>query len=145
MQLRVDGPQAHYLIAVMRLSSNPILSSAAWLYTWAFTLPGFDLAEHIVLSAHLEFFLFLATLAGIPLLVERLLPKSRVRGAWAATFLFPGIFLYDSSLGVAADHVLAFWAVPIALTAFRFVRAWTPSRGVLLGAMLAGAALRWLA
>ncbi len=114
---------------------------ASWLYTWAFTLPGFDLAERIVLSAHLEFLLFLATLAGVPLLVERLLPRSRVRGAWAATFLFPGIFLYDSSLGVAADHVLAFWAIPIALTAFRLVIAWTPSRGVLLGAMLAGAAM----
>ncbi|MGB8293813.1 MAG: hypothetical protein WCG85_00140, partial [Polyangia bacterium] len=95
----------------------------------------------IVLSAHLEFFLLLVTLAGIPLLVERLLPRSRVRGAWAATFLVPGIFLYDSSLSVAADHVLAFWAIPIALAAFRFVVAWTPSRGVLLGAMLAGAAM----
>ena len=74
-------------------------------------------------------------------MVERLLPHSRVRGAWAATFLFPGIFLYDSSLGVAADHILAFWAIPIALTAFRFVIAWTPSRGVLLAAMLAGATM----
>jgi hypothetical protein len=121
------------------LGAHPHLAS--WLYTWAFTLPGFDLHARMVLSAHIEFFLFLVTLAGIPLMVERLLPRFRVRGAWAAIFLFPGLFLYDSNLSVAADHVLALWAIPIALTAHRFVMAWTPGRGVLLAAMLAGAAL----
>jgi len=121
------------------LGTHPHLAS--WLYTWAFSLPGFDLHARMALSAHLEFFLFLVTLAGIPLMVERLLPGRRVRGAWAAIFLFPGLFLYDSNLSVAADHVLAMWAIPIALAAHRFVVAWTPGRGVLLGAMLAGAAL----
>jgi hypothetical protein len=115
---------------------------ASWLYTWPFTLRRVNLFGHVELAAHLELALFVATVFSTPLLVEALLPGRRVRGSWAVFFLFPGLFLYDSSLGLAADHVLAFWAAPVALALWRFLRA--PSnraRGVLAGLMLTGAAL----
>lgn len=121
------------------LGTTPHL--AAWLYTWAFTLPGSNLHARVELAAHMEFFLFLATLSGVPLLVERLLHGRRVRGAWAAFFLFPGLFLYDSSLGVGSDHALAFWAIPLALAAKRFTDTWSAGRGLVLAGMFAGAAL----
>jgi hypothetical protein len=115
---------------------------ASWLYTWPFTLRTVNLFAHVELSAHLEFALFVATVLSTPLLVEALLPGRRAPGSWALFFLFPGLFLYDSSLGLAADHVLAFWAAPLALALARFLR--EPSdraRGALVGLMLAGAAL----
>jgi hypothetical protein len=114
---------------------------ASLLYAWPLmlrTLPYFDRIE---LAAHIEFALFLATLAGIPVLVRAVLPRSRAPLAWAATFLFPGIFLYDSSLGVGADHVAAFWAVPIYITMLRALEDLAPRRCALFAAMLAGAAL----
>jgi hypothetical protein len=115
---------------------------ASWLYTWPFTLRTVTLFGHVELSAHLELALFVATVFSTPLLVEALLPGQRARGSWAVFFLFPGLFLYDSSLGLAADHVLAFWAAPLALALFRFSRQPSvPARGVLAGLMLAGAAL----
>jgi len=115
---------------------------ASWLYTWPFTLRAQNLYVHVELAAHLEFALFVATLFSAPLLVEALCPGRRARGTWALFFLFPGVFLYDSSLGLAADHVLAFWAAPLALALLRYLQ--QPSnraRGALAGLMLAGAAL----
>jgi hypothetical protein len=114
---------------------------ATVVYTWAFLLPRTTLFDRIEIAAHLEFMIFLWTLAGVGVLAQRLVPQCRARLAWAALFLFPGIFLYDSNLSVAADHVLAFWAAPIFLV---FLRAWPalePRRCLLLAVMLAGAAL----
>ncbi|HLK93307.1 MAG TPA: hypothetical protein VKZ18_25675 [Polyangia bacterium] len=115
---------------------------ASWLYTWPFTLRTVNLFGHVELAAHLEFALFVATVLATPLLVEALLPGRRARGSWAVFFLFPGLFLYDSSLGLAADHVLAFFAAPLAIAVGKFLR--QPDnrdRGALAGLMLAGAAL----
>ena len=56
-------------------------------------------------------------------------------------FLFPGIFLYDSSLSGGADHVAAFWAIPIFVA---LLRAWAepgPRRTLVLGTFIAGAVL----
>ncbi|MGA7741584.1 MAG: hypothetical protein WBP56_15890 [Polyangia bacterium] len=114
---------------------------ASWLYTWAFTITPSDEFFRLELVAHLEFLLFLATLASLPLLVEVLVPGKRAGMSWVVFFLFPGLFLYDSSLGGAADHVLAFWAVPLALAAARVLRGWSAGRCVLLGLMIAGGAL----
>ena len=114
---------------------------ASWLYTWPFTIAPFGLFMRIELAAHMEFALFLVTLAATPLLVEALVPRRRAGGSWALYFLFPGIFLYDSGLHSAADHVLAFWAVPLALATRRVLGSWRPGRVVLLGLMMAGAAL----
>ncbi len=117
----------------------PQLSS--YLYTWAFLLPGSTLFTHVEVAAHLEFVIFLATLASIPLAVRWLLRGVRAPLSWVALFLFPGIFVYDSTLCGAADHVLAFWAVPIFLATGRFWRSWTKQNACLLAAMAAGAAL----
>jgi hypothetical protein len=115
---------------------------ASWLYTWPFTLRAVNLYGHVELAAHLEFALFVATVFSAPLLVEALVPGRRLRGTWAVFFLFPGLFLYDSSLGIAADHVLAFWGAPVALALWRFVqRPSNAARGALAALMLAGAAL----
>jgi hypothetical protein len=95
--------------------------TATLLYTWAFSSPFGGLFDRVELAAHLEFALFLATLAGIPALVARLLPSCRAGSSWVALFLFPGIFVYDSELSCAADHVAALFAVPIFLA---LLRAW---------------------
>jgi hypothetical protein len=115
---------------------------ASWLYTWPFTLRSLNLWGHVELAAHMEFVLFVATVFAIPLLVEAIYRPRRVRGTWALIFLFPGLFLYDSSLSLAADHVLAFWAVPLALAVKRVLRRpGDRDSGILAGLMLAGAAL----
>lgn len=112
---------------------------ASWIYTWAFLSPLGELAHHVRLCAQLELLLVLATLASLQILVEHLVPRPRPRGAWAALFLFPGILLYDSNLSVAADHVLAFWAVPLWLALRRATPAFD-RRYVVLTAAFAGAA-----
>src|SRR5678816_1599345 len=67
------------------------------LYSWAFLLPGARLFDKMLLCAHLELVIFLATtLIGIPALVRRLVPKADPRVVWVARFLFPGVLLYDS-------------------------------------------------
>ncbi len=123
---------------------------ASYIYTWAFTLPGASLFTHVELATHLEMVLFLATLAGLPLLVRWLLGSIRAATSssgslasfsWVALFLFPGVLVYDSTLSGAADHVLAFWAIPIFLAAARLCRRWTTADAVLLGLMCSGAAL----
>jgi hypothetical protein len=121
------------------LGTLPHLGS--WIYTWAMACPVLDLHGRLALAAHMEFFLFLGTLAAVPLLVARLTCRHDVRGTWAVFFLFPGLFLYDSSLSTGADHILAFWAIPVALAAHRFVCAFTPGRAVVLAVAVAGAGL----
>jgi len=92
---------------------------ASVLYAWAFILPGFSLTERVLCAAHIEFIIFLFTLISVPALVRRLVPKAPAGLSWAAFFLFPGIFVYDSSLSIAADHINAFWAIPIYLMTLR--------------------------
>ncbi len=117
---------------------------ATWLYTWAFTAPRANLFFDIELAAHVEMVLFLATLAGIPPLFRWLTGGRGGRGSWAAIFLFPGIFVYDSNLNASADHVLAFWAAPLVLSIRRVFQLprrspAMPPRAVLLGIIAAGA------
>ena len=89
---------------------------ASFLYTWAFLQPASDLFDRIELAAHIEFVCFLFMLAAIPVLVRRLVRGTRARFTWVARFLFPGIFLYDSSLVTGADHVAAIFAYDLRLT-----------------------------
>ncbi len=119
--------------------TNPHLGS--WLYTWAFTLPGTRLFDRAMLCAHLEFLLFLWTLASVSPLVRRLLHGVRSPLAWVAMFLFPGLFLYDSNLSVGADHVGAFWAIPIYLAVMRAWSKPSPSRLSLAAIFVSGALL----
>jgi hypothetical protein len=110
---------------------------ATLLYTWAYQSPG-KLFDHVALSSHLEWALFLATLAGVSTLARRLLGGIRVPYAAAAVFLFPGIFLYDSSLITGADHVLAFFAPALGLALIRLGRRFEPREAVLAGILTAG-------
>jgi hypothetical protein len=121
------------------LAAYPQLGST--LYSWAFQEPLVGTFDRVTLASHLEWVLFVATLCGVGLLARRLARSGRMRFASAAVFLFPGIFIYDSNLITGADHVLAFWAAPIAL--FTSMAARNPTRGPFLGAAacLAGAAL----
>jgi hypothetical protein len=112
---------------------------ASVLYTWCLLLPGMSLFDRLCCAAHLEFVLFLFTLAGIPVLVRRLVPRARAGLSWAAIFLFPGILLYDSSLSVAADHVTAFFAVPLYLAFRRAYARLEPHDCALLAIVSAGA------
>ena len=121
---------------------NPALPHlASFLYTWAFLVPGGELFDRVELSAHLEYVVFLFTAFSIPLVLRGIAPGSRARLAWVAMFLFPGIFLYDSSLATAADHVAAFWAIPLWLTLSRALETMRPRAFALAGAMMAGAIL----
>lgn len=123
---------------------------ASVLYTWAFLLPGMSMFERVTCAAHVEFILFLFTLGGVPALVRKLVPRAPVGLSWAAFFLFPGIFVYDSALSVAADHVAALWAIPIYLMLLRTLRsldvvrtegAFAARNSALLAAFAAGAIL----
>ncbi len=98
----------------------PHLSSV--LYTWTFLLPGLTMFDRVVCAAHIEFILFLFTLVSVPIFVRRLVPKARTSLSWAAFFLFPGIFVYDSGLSAAAEHIAAFWAIPVYLMMLRSLR-----------------------
>jgi hypothetical protein len=113
---------------------------ATWLYTWAFQAPGV-LFDRVLICAHLEWLLFLATAYGVGLLVRRVVPGARVRWAAAALFLFPSLLIYDSNLNIGADHAVAFWAIPIALALAAARRALTWQSSVLFAAMCSGAVL----
>ncbi len=114
---------------------------ASILYSWAFILPKLDMFERIVCASHVEFVLFVFTLASIPRLVRYLVPGASTGASWAAMFLFPCLFVYDSSLTTAADHVAAFFAVPAWLGFRRVMRGLTPKNGVLFAIPVVGAML----
>ncbi|MBL8938798.1 MAG: hypothetical protein JNM69_29830 [Archangium sp.] len=114
---------------------------ASYLYTWAFLSPVAQPFDSIVLASHLEFVLFVATVFALPVVLDVLVPRPRWRVGWVAFFLFPGVFLYDSALGAAADHALAFWAAPLFLSLWRLWRRPTLRMGALFGAMAGAAAL----
>jgi hypothetical protein len=121
------------------LATYPQLASL--LYTWAFLSPG-QLFDHVALASHIEFSLFLATLAGIGTLTRRLLGDgTRTPFAGAGIFLFPALYLYDSSLNTGADHVLAFWMPPIAIALVRLGQTFGTKQAALAACMLAGALL----
>ncbi len=111
----------------------PQLSSL--LYAWAFSQPG-SMFVRIETAAHIELAVFVMTLFGVCAVTRRLL-GFRTPLAWAAMFLFPGLFCYDSGLVLGADHVAALWAAPLFLLALRCAESGSRSFAVLLGAMLA--------
>ncbi|MEP6652155.1 MAG: hypothetical protein ABJA82_02290 [Myxococcales bacterium] len=120
--------------------------SGSLIYAWAFLLPKALLFDRLELCLHLEFVIFLATIASIPVLVRQLAPEVEGRGAWAAIFLFPGVFLYDSNLAGAADHIAALWCIPITITLLRLWRRWEITEAILFGAFMgAGMASKYSA
>jgi hypothetical protein len=125
-------PEGWYLGAYPQL--------ATWLYTWAFLLPG-SLFDHVALAAHVEWLLFLATVPAIGLVVRHLLQPDHVRWTGGALFLFPSIYIYDTNLNVGSDHVLAFWAGPLALAVIALVSQPSAKRVLLASLPAAGALL----
>ncbi len=113
----------------------------SYFYGWAFLLPGGRLFDHVELAAHIEMTTFLGSLLATPGLVRLLIPGSRPHLAWAARFLFPGIFLYDSSLSVGADHIGAFFVIPIFTQLIRAARRLSWRHAVVLAVCITGAAM----
>ena len=114
---------------------------ASFIFTWDWLLPGLNVSLRCMLALHSEFFLFVWTLAGVAAVVAWMADRARVPGAWAAFFLFPSIFVYDSNIGGSADHVLAFFTPLIFLAAVRAAQDLSPRRCALLGCAAAGAVL----
>lgn len=111
------------------------------IYTWAFCLPFGLLVDKTFLVSHLEFVFLLATLGSVGVLVRRISGRGRFPYAGAALFLFPGIFVYDSNLIGAADHVLAFFVPPLGVALFSFLRKRSDASAIVLGLLLSACAL----
>lgn len=111
------------------------------LYTWAFLAPSAELFDQMLLSAHLEYVVFLVTtLVGIPAVVRRLVPGADPTTVWAARFLFPGVLLYDATLCGGSDHLGAMLGPPIFLVTLLTYERLNPRWAALLGLLMASAA-----
>lgn len=121
------------------VETNPHL--ATFVYLWGFLLPYGQLFDRVELAAHLEFAIFVITTLSISGLVRKLIPRSRTRHVWAVRFLFPGIFLYDSSLSGGGDHIAALFAVPMFLMVLRGARDLSWRYTLIVALMTAGAAM----
>lgn len=111
-----------------------------FLYAWSSLLPGFDTPLRAMFILHNEFCLMLWQMLAVRACVDWFLGKSSP-GAWAAMFLFPGFYIYDSNLGGSADHVLGFFAVPLFLAAVRASESFALRRCALVGILAGGAVL----
>ena len=114
---------------------------ASLIHTWGWLVPGLNQPLRWMLALHNEFFFFVWTLAGVGAVIAWLVERDRVPGSWAAFFLFPTIFVYDSNIGGSADHFLAFFTPPLFLAAVRAAEDLSPRRCALVGAIAAGAVL----
>ncbi len=112
---------------------------ASYLYAWAFLVPGARAFDQLELAAHVEFIYFaLTTVVAMPALLRRLVPRIDARWVWASRFLFPGVFVYDSSVTLGADHLAATFAPAIALVMLALVRRFDRQRLCLLALLIAG-------
>jgi hypothetical protein len=114
---------------------------AAIVFAWAYMVPGLSQPETWIQALHLEFVLFLFTLAGVGAAVRTITGDKPVRAAWAGFFLFPAIFVYDCNLQGSADHVLAFFTLPVFLAALRAGKTLAPRDMALVGAFVGAATL----
>jgi len=113
----------------------------SYLFTWGFMVPGGELFDQVEMCAHMEMTIFIWMLPGIVGLTRLCVPRSHADLAWGARFLFPGVFLYDSSLATGADHIGAAFAIPIFTLMFRAYGQLRPAYCAMLATMMAGAAL----
>lgn len=109
---------------------------ASLLHSWDFSVPGLIPATRWMLALHQEFALFVWTLAGVSAACQWLCDDQQLRASWVGFFLFPIIFVYDHNIAGAADHVAAFFALPILLATARLWERFDWRRGALLGCML---------
>jgi len=110
------------------------------LHTWAFSVPGLIPQLRWMLALQSEFLLVLWTIVGVVAGAEWML-RRRVRGLWPVFFLFPSLFVYDQNIGGSADHLLGFWAIPMALATARMLERFERRWAILLGIAAAGAIL----
>lgn len=114
---------------------------ASFLFAWPFMCPKVGLFDRVEMAAHLEYVTFLATLLATPGLVRLLVKGQRAHLSWVARFLFPGVFLYDSSLSGGGDHIGAFFMIPLATQLIRGWRELAPRHLVLMAVSLCGVGL----
>jgi hypothetical protein len=136
-----DYARAGRIVAFPGDYTKNVPQLASLIHTWGWLLPGLDPPLRWMLVLHNEFALFLWTLAGVAAGVRRLVHDPQLRGAWAAFFLFPIIFVYDNNLGGAADHICAFFSVPIMLATLHVCASFSPGSSALLGIVSGGAVL----
>ena len=135
-----DYARAGRIIAFPADYTKNMPQLASLIHTWGWLVPGLDIpALRWMLVLHNEFGLFLWTLVGVAAGVRRLLNDQRLVGTWASFFLFPIIYVYDNNMGGAADHVCAFFAVPMVLATLLVCRDFSLSSSILLGVVTAGA------
>ncbi len=116
----------------------PQLTSLLHLY--AFIVPGLPETQRWVLAMHTEFILFLFTLLGTHVAVRQLTASTTSRWGWVAYLLFPSLYIYDSNMGGAADHIAAFFVIPHYLALITAVEDRNP-RWAMLAGVAAGAAM----
>ncbi|HEV8247233.1 MAG TPA: hypothetical protein VGP93_15755, partial [Polyangiaceae bacterium] len=141
MSLAQDYARAGRIIPFPADYNRSVPHLASLVHTWAFIVPGLKQPLRWMLVLHDEFALFLWTLVGVAAATRALVRDQRLRGAWVALFLFPGIFVYDSNLGGAADHVCAFFTPAILLATLRLCSTFSPASAALLAISVAGALL----
>ena len=112
------------------------------LFAWGFMAPGTLLFDQVLLCAHIEFWVFLiTTVFGIPALVRRLVPGASPRLLWVVRFLFPGHFSTIQASRLAPIISERPFYVPVFIMALETLRRCEPRRAILLGYVMAGAAL----
>ncbi len=117
----------------------PHLSSL--LYTWGFLLPGTDTPIDWMLALHIEYSIVAWNAVAVAVAAQWMLRDARIRGLWTATFLFPLVFAFGTSVGAAADHMVGFWAVPMFVATGRLLRDLDVRWAALLGVFAGGAVL----
>lgn len=151
--LNYDATWTHVVIAQNyaregRLLANPgdwvqnVPHLASLVYTWVYMTPGLNPAPlRWIGILQAEWTIFLWTLVGVSALAAWFADRARLPGGWAVFFLFPSIFVYDSSMGGAADHVMAVFPCAIMLAAMHLWLRFERGPAVVLGVLMAGAAL----
>lgn len=121
--------------------SHALPQLASLLYTWGYLLPGLHLAERWIFALQMEFCLLLWTLASVAVAVRVQLGASAPPGSWATYYLLPGTLLF--TVIATSDHVVGFFAVPIALATVSLFDDADPDprKGALLGAVMGGGLL----
>lgn len=113
----------------------------SYIYAWVFLLPGLVIFDRMEVGVHIEFALFVAILVQIPVVVRRLAPAAPRQLSWCVRLAFPGLYLYDSNLNAGADHVAAFFVLPLALATLRAWPRFEWRRVALCGALVGAVAL----
>ncbi len=136
--------------AILRTPEGDMLlslpSATSWLYTWAFLAPGVVIEDRVVLALHLEFAVFVGTLAYLPALVRALVPlqqRRATRVAWVALFFFPSVFVYDTGLMGGADHMVALWSAAAVLAWLQARERDDAASWALVGLQLAGLSAKY--